>query len=61
MSEQRDCDFNEHEIDDYVRFKSMVGKYAVGEVYCKHCDYWALADYIADEMNITWRTGDEHK
>ena len=58
---ERDCDFNEHEIDDDVRFLSMNGKYATGEVYCKHCDYWAIADYIADEMNITWRHGDEHK
>lgn len=58
---ERDCDFDEHVIDDYVRFLSMNGKYATGEVYCKYCDYWAIADYVADEMMITWRYGDDER
>ena len=57
---KHDCDFDEHEIDDYVRFKSMRGKYAVGEIYCKHCDHWALADYVADELMIRWRSGEDY-
>jgi len=51
-----DCDINGHVIDDYVRFEYMSGKYARGEVYCKYCDYYAIADYVADEQNIRWRS-----
>jgi hypothetical protein len=37
----------------------MKGKYARGEVYCKYCSHYAIADYEVDMSNITWKDGDD--
>ena len=55
------CERDGHEIDDLnVRFVSMRGTHAVGEVYCLHCDCWSLADYVVDEQMMTWKEADDY-
>tara|TARA_R100000479_G_scaffold4578_1_gene2169 strand:+ start:76 stop:261 length:186 start_codon:yes stop_codon:yes gene_type:complete len=56
---KHDCDYDGHVIDHFVRFINMKGKYARGEVYCKYCSHYAIADYEVDMSNITWKDGDD--